>query len=209
MRSALFAFGVMILAVFSGAALMADSARASRPEPASSETLVLGGGCFWCLEAVYDELSGVTSVVSGYAGGTVENPTYRQVTSGATGHAEVVSVTFDPRRISRDDLLRVFFTIHDPTTRNRQGADVGPQYRSIAFHSSPEQKAAIEIAIQATNASGEWQGPVVTEIVALRTFYPAEDYHQQYFELNGEEPYCSLVIAPKIAKFRKRFRHLL
>lgn len=171
----------------------------------NKEKLVLGGGCFWCLEAVYEELKGVESAVSGYAGGAVANPTYKQVTGGKTGHAEVVEVTFDPAIISRDKLLEVFFTIHDPTTLNRQGNDVGPQYRSIAFFSNDEQKAAIEKAIAATAASGEWRGPLVTEVQPLTVFYPAEDYHQQYFELNGEQPYCSLVIAPKVAKFKKRF----
>ncbi len=171
----------------------------------NKEKLVLGGGCFWCLEAVYEELKGVESAVSGYAGGAVANPTYKQVTGGKTGHAEVVEVTFDPAIISRDKLLEVFFTIHDPTTLNRQGNDVGPQYRSIAFFSNEEQKAAIEKAIAATAASGEWRGPLVTEVQPLTVFYPAEDYHQQYFELNGEQPYCSLVIAPKVAKFKKRF----
>ncbi len=169
------------------------------------EKLVLGGGCFWCLEAVYDQLKGVESAVSGFAGGEVENPSYKQVIGGRTGHAEVVEVTFDPAVISRDKLLEVFFTIHDPTTLNRQGNDVGPQYRSIAFYSNSDQKASIEKAIAATQASGEWGKPLVTEVQPLTMFYRAEDYHQEYFELNGEQPYCSLVIAPKVAKFKKRF----
>ena len=175
---------------------------------AATETMTLGGGCFWCLEAVYDELKGVTEVVSGYAGGRMRNPTYGQVTSGTTGHAEVVEVTFDPAVLTRDQLLDVFFAIHDPTTKDRQGNDVGPQYRSIAFHRDAAQKAAIEAAIARTAASGEYRGDIVTEVVPFDVFYPAEDYHQQYYALHGTEPYCSLVIAPKVAKFRKRFAPL-
>ena len=172
-----------------------------------TEQLTLGGGCFWCLEAVYRELRGVTKVESGYAGGHVDHPDYAQVSSGTTGHAEVVDVTFDPKQVSRDDILHVYFTIHDPTTPNRQGADVGTQYRSVAFFRTPEQKAAIEKAI--AEAQGEHDRPIVTQVVPFETFWPAEDYHRQYFELHGEEPYCSLVIAPKIAKFRRKFAALL
>ena len=172
-----------------------------------TEQLTLGGGCFWCLEAVYRELRGVTKVESGYAGGHVDHPDYAQVSSGTTGHAEVVDVTFDPKQVSRDDILHVYFTIHDPTTLNRQGADVGTQYRSVAFYHSPEQKAAIEKAI--VDAASEHADPIVTQVVPFETFWPAEDYHKQYFELHGEEPYCSLVIAPKIAKFRRKFAALL
>ena len=172
-----------------------------------TEQLTLGGGCFWCLEAVYRELRGVTKVESGYAGGHVDHPDYAQVSSGTTGHAEVVDVTFDPKQVSRDDILHVYFTIHDPTTLNRQGADVGTQYRSVAFYRSPEQKAAIEKAI--VDAASEHADPIVTQVVPFETFWPAEDYHKQYFELHGEEPYCSLVIAPKIAKFRRKFAALL
>jgi len=174
-----------------------------------TESLTLGGGCFWCLEAVYRELRGVTKVESGYAGGNAEDPDYAAVSSGTTGHAEVVDVTFDPKQVSRDDILHVYFTIHDPTTKDRQGADVGTQYRSVAFWRTPEQKAAIEKAIADVAASGEYANPVVTQVVPFTKFWPAEDYHQQYFELHGEEPYCSLVIAPKIAKFRKKFAALL
>jgi len=183
---------------------------AAKPQaPAASETLTLGGGCFWCLEAVFDELKGVTSVVSGYAGGHVPNPTYTQVSSGGTGHAEVVQITFDPRVISRDVILEVYFTIHDPTTLNRQGNDVGEQYRSVAFYTSPEQKAAIEKAVAKTAASGEWHGRIVTQVEPLKHFYKAEDYHQEYFKLHGTQPYCQLVIAPKVAKFRKLFHDRL
>lgn len=177
--------------------------------PATSETLTLGGGCFWCLEAVFDELKGVTGVESGYAGGHVPNPTYTQVSSGDTGHAEVVQITFDPRVISRDTILKVYFTIHDPTTLNRQGNDVGEQYRSVAFYRNAEQKAAIDKAIADAAASGEWSGRIVTQVVPFRQFYKAENYHQEYFKLHGEQPYCQLIIAPKVAKFRKLFHDQL
>jgi peptide-methionine (S)-S-oxide reductase len=205
---------ILVLAV---ATTFAACAGESQPAPktvlsiatGSTESLTLGGGCFWCLEAVYRELRGVTQVVSGYAGGNVDSPDYAQVSSGMTGHAEVVDITFDPKQVSRDDILHVYFTIHDPTTTNRQGADVGTQYRSVAFYRSPAQKAAIEQAIADVAASGDYEDPVVTQVVPFEKFWPAEDYHQQYYELNGEEPYCSLVIAPKIAKFRKKFAALL
>jgi peptide-methionine (S)-S-oxide reductase len=167
------------------------------------ELATLGGGCFWCLEAVYKELKGVERVVSGYAGGAVENPTYEQVCGGRTGHAEVVQITYEPKVISFRDLLDVFFTIHDPTTKDRQGADVGPQYRSIILHHSPEQKAAAERAIAELTEKRLWRGPIVTEVVPLEKFYPAETYHQDYFEQNPRQQYCQIVIAPKVAKFRK------
>jgi len=176
-------------------------------EAATSETITLGGGCFWCLEAVFDELKGVTKVESGYAGGHVKNPTYEQVSNGNTGHAEVVQITFDPRVVTRDTILNVYFTIHDPTTPNRQGNDVGEQYRSVAFYRNPEQKAAIEKAI--ADASGEWHGKIVTQVEPLTQFYKAENYHQEYFKLHGTQPYCQLVIAPKVAKFRKLFHDQL
>lgn len=175
--------------------------------PATTETITLGGGCFWCLEAVFDELKGVTHVESGFAGGHVANPSYTQVSAGDTGHAEVVQITFDPHMISRDIILQAYFTIHDPTTLNRQGNDVGEQYRSIAFYRNAEQKAAIENAIG--DAAAHWNGKVVTQVEALRQFYKAENYHQEYFKLHGTQPYCQLVIAPKVAKFRKLFRDYL
>ncbi|MBN1564786.1 MAG: peptide-methionine (S)-S-oxide reductase MsrA [Anaerolineae bacterium] len=168
-------------------------------------TTTLGGGCFWCLEAVYDELNGVTDVVSGYAGGQVTDPTYKQVCSGTTGHAEVVQITFDPAVISFKDILQVFFTIHDPTTLNRQGADVGTQYRSAIFYHSPEQKAIAEQVIAEMTAAGIWDDPLVTEITPLDTFYAAEAYHQDYFANNPFQGYCRVVIAPKVAKFRQKF----
>jgi peptide-methionine (S)-S-oxide reductase len=169
------------------------------------EIATLAGGCFWCLEAVYDELKGVEKVQSGYAGGTRVNPTYEQVCTGATGHAEVVQITFDPEVISYRDLLDVFFTIHDPTTMNRQGEDVGTQYRSAIYYHTPEQKATAEQTIKELEATHTWDDPVVTEIVPLPAFYPAEEYHRDYFERNPNQGYCRVVIAPKVAKARKMF----
>jgi peptide-methionine (S)-S-oxide reductase len=171
----------------------------------TSETAVLGGGCFWCLEAVYNELRGVEHVISGYAGGTATNPTYEQVCSGRTGHAEVVQITYDPSIISYRELLELFFTIHDPTTLNRQGADVGTQYRSIILFETPEQEATARAVIDEVNASGIWHAPLVTQVEPLERFYPAEAYHQNYFERNEYQPYCQIVIAPKVAKVRQRY----
>ena len=171
----------------------------------TTDTAVLGGGCFWCLEAVYTELRGIKSVISGYAGGSVPNPTYEQVCSGRTGHAEVVQITFEPSEISYRHILDVFFTIHDPTTLNRQGADVGTQYRSAIFYASPEQEAAARAVIEEITASGIWPRPIVTQVEALDRFYPAEGYHQNYFERNQYQPYCQIVIAPKVAKLREHF----
>ena len=172
---------------------------------ASHETATLAGGCFWCLEAVYDQLRGVTSVVSGYAGGAVPNPSYDAVCSGRTGHAEVVQIEFDPGIISYQELLDVFFTIHDPTTLNRQGNDVGTQYRSAIFTHSPEQKATAEHTIAVINAEKLWPRPIVTEVTPLDVFYPAEDYHQEYFARNPNQGYCQAIIAPKVAKFRSKY----
>jgi peptide-methionine (S)-S-oxide reductase len=169
------------------------------------EVATLGGGCFWCVEAVFDELRGVESVESGYAGGTVANPSYQQVCSGRTGHAEVVQVRFDPREISYKEILEVFFTIHDPTTLNRQGHDVGTQYRSAIFFDSPEQKRIAEETIGQLNAAKLWDHPIVTEVKPLTAFYPAEEYHRDYYQRNPEQPYCQVVIAPKVAKARKHF----
>jgi peptide-methionine (S)-S-oxide reductase len=170
----------------------------------ATEVATLAGGCFWCLEAVYDDLKGVTDVVSGYSGGHVNAPSYQQVCTGTTGHAEVVQVTFDPDVISFKDLLDVFFTIHDPTTLNRQGNDVGPQYRSAIFYHSPEQKAVAEQTIADLNQTGIWPGSIVTQVVPFEAFYPAEDYHQEYFKNNPNQGYCMVVVAPKVAKFRKQ-----
>jgi len=169
------------------------------------EVAILGGGCFWCLEAVFDQLRGVQDVVSGYAGGHVPDPTYEQVCTGTTGHAEVVQVTFDPQVITFREILEVFFAIHDPTTLNRQGADVGTQYRSAIFYRSPEQKATAEQMIAALTEAKVWPRPIVTEVTPFTAFYPAEAYHQEYFARNPGQGYCAFVIAPKVAKFRKEF----
>jgi peptide-methionine (S)-S-oxide reductase len=169
------------------------------------QTTTLAGGCFWCLEAVYDQLKGVQDVVSGYAGGTVARPSYELVCTGSTGHAEVVQITFDPAVISFKDLLNVFFTIHDPTTLNRQGADVGTQYRSAIFYHSPDQKAAAEQVIAEITQAKVWDNPIVTQVAPLDVFYPAEAYHQEYFARNPGQGYCRMVIAPKVAKFRKQY----
>lgn len=163
----------------------------------------LGGGCFWCLEAVYKDLKGVEKVVSGYAGGWVPNPGYQLVCTGTTGHAEVVQLTYDPQVISFEQILQIFFTIHDPTTLNRQGNDVGPQYRSIILYHDEDQRKTAQAAIQA--AQDLWSHPIVTEVKPLETFYPAEDYHQDYFERNPNQGYCQVIIAPKVAKFRKQY----
>ena len=171
----------------------------------SEEIATLAGGCFWCLEAVFADLRGVSRVVSGYAGGHVRNPTYRAVCDGATGHAEVVQITFDPRAVSYKELLEVFFTIHDPTTLNRQGGDVGTQYRSAIFYHSPEQRETAAQVIAALDAARVWDAPIVTEVVPLDVFYPAEDYHQEYYRNNESQPYCRAVIAPKVAKFRQKY----
>jgi peptide-methionine (S)-S-oxide reductase len=170
-----------------------------------SEIATLAGGCFWCLEAVYENLKGVQKVVSGYAGGGVANPSYEAVCSGTTGHAEVVQVTYDPAVITFKDLLEIFFTIHDPTTLNRQGADVGTQYRSAIYYHTPAQKTEAEAAVKELNERKLWDAPLVTEITPLGTFYPAEDYHQHYFARNPGQGYCAAVVAPKVAKARKQF----
>lgn len=174
-----------------------------QPRP---EVATLAGGCFWCLEAVFDDLEGVHDVVSGYAGGAVPNPSYEQVCAGTTGHAEVVQITFDPTVISFREILEVFFTIHDPTTLNRQGPDAGTQYRSAVFHHTSEQKATAEQLIADLDASGIWGAPIVTEVAPFTAFYPAEEYHQEYFRRNPNQPYCVMIVAPKVAKVRKQYR---
>jgi peptide-methionine (S)-S-oxide reductase len=174
-----------------------------------AEIATLGGGCFWCLEPIYEELQGVKDVEVGYAGGHVANPSYEQVCSGRTGHAEVVQIHFDPDVIAFDDILRVFFTMHDPTTMNRQGADVGTQYRSIVLYHDAAQKATAEHVIQEIEAEGIWDSPVVTQIEPLDTFYRAEEYHQEYFRKNPNAGYCRAVVAPKVSKFRKKYRDRL
>jgi len=174
-------------------------------EDRNKEVATLAGGCFWCLEAVFDDLRGVERVDSGYAGGSVPNPTYRAVCAGTTGHAEVVQVAFDPQAVSFKEILEVFFTIHDPTTLNRQGADVGTQYRSAIFYHSPEQKEVAAQVISELNAANVWDAPIVTEVVPLTEFYPAEEYHREYYQKNPDQAYCRAVVAPKVAKFRKHF----
>jgi peptide-methionine (S)-S-oxide reductase len=170
-----------------------------------TEIATLAGGCFWCLEAIYDDLIGVVDVVSGYAGGTTANPTYQEVCTGQTGHAEVVQITFDPQVITYKELLEVFFTIHDPTSLNRQGADVGTQYRSVIFYHTPEQKSTAEQVIKEIEAAGIWQKLIVTEVTPFTVFYPAEAYHQEYFRRNPYQGYCQVIIAPKVAKFRQKY----
>jgi peptide-methionine (S)-S-oxide reductase len=169
------------------------------------ETATLAGGCFWCLEAVFTRLRGVSRVESGYAGGHVENPSYRAVCTGTTGHAEVVQVDFDPAEISYRDLLEIFFATHDPTTLNRQGADVGTQYRSAIYYHDEKQKTEAEQMIEELNEQKIWDAPIVTEVTALPTFYPAEDYHREYYDRNPEQGYCQVVISPKVSKLRNKF----
>ncbi|MEZ6131693.1 MAG: peptide-methionine (S)-S-oxide reductase MsrA [Planctomycetaceae bacterium] len=178
-------------------------------DDAKTRTATLAAGCFWCTEAVFDRLKGVSKVESGYTGGRIPNPSYKQVCTGTTGHAEGIRIVYDPAVITYDQLLDVFFHTHDPTTLNRQGADVGTQYRSAIFFHDEEQKAAAKAMIEKLNASGEFDDPIVTTLEELKTWYPAEDYHQQYFELNGGQPYCRAVVGPKVAKFRKRYLALL
>jgi peptide-methionine (S)-S-oxide reductase len=172
---------------------------------ATMEQATLGGGCFWCLEAVFEQLQGVQKVESGYSGGSLADPSYEHVCSGRTGHAEVVQITFDPSKTSYSDVLDVFFAIHDPTTLNRQGADVGTQYRSVVFYHTPAQKETAEKKIAELNAANIWDAPIVTEVAPLKAFYQAENYHQKYFQDNPGQPYCQAVISPKVAKFRKQF----
>jgi len=184
--------------------IIMDSTKNSNLEKAT-----FGGGCFWCTEAVYERVKGVHHVMSGYAGGTVENPSYKQVCEGTTGHAEVIQISYDPKIVSYDDLLEIFFKTHDPTTLNRQGADVGTQYRSVIFYHNDEQKRKAEHYKTALDKSGAWENPVVTEISPLKNFYSAEDYHQDYYENNPNQGYCAFVIGPKIEKFEKVFKDKL
>lgn len=174
-------------------------------EKDKTKIATLGGGCFWCLEAVFEQLQGVISVKSGYAGGKTENPAYEQVCSGTTGHTEVVQISFDSTKITYRELLEVFFAIHDPTTLNRQGADVGTQYRSVIFYHSREQQKVAQEMIREMDASGTWDKPIVTAVEKFRNFYPAEEYHHGYYWHNRIQPYCQMVISPKLIKFRKKF----
>ncbi len=171
----------------------------------NTEIATLGGGCFWCVEAVFNQLQGVKKAISGYEGGDVPNPSYQQICTGSTGHAEVVEVHFDPNVVSFADILRVFFTVHDPTTLNRQGADVGTQYRSVIFYHSDAQKQTAREVIDEIEGKNLYPNKIVTELAPHDTFYPAEDYHQEYYQNNRAQPYCQFVIAPKVAKFRKEY----
>jgi len=173
------------------------------------QTAVFGGGCFWCVETVYNRLQGVVSAKSGYMGGHTENPTYKQVCGGDTGHVEVVQVTFDPGKTSFHELLEVFFSVHDPTTLNRQGNDIGVQYRSVIFYMSEEQYREAKKYIDELNAAHTWADPIVTSLEPASKFYVAEDYHQEYFNNNGSQPYCQMVVAPKVQKFQKKFAQKL
>lgn len=184
---------------------MESNSSQTNGQSAGLDTATLGGGCFWCIEAVFQQLKGVRSVVSGYAGGRRENPTYEQVCSGATGHAEVVQITYDPDEITYPEILEVFWTVHDPTTLNRQGADVGTQYRSVIYYHNEAQKAQAEEYKSKLDKSGAFDDPIVTEISPMTVFYKAEAYHQNYFNENGNQPYCSFVIKPKVEKFKKVF----
>lgn len=175
----------------------------------NSEYATLGGGCFWCIEAVFSEVRGIHTAISGYSGGTVKNPTYREVTSGRTGHAEVVQLEFDPEVISYRDILTIFFHLHDPTTLNRQGADVGTQYRSVIFYHNEEQEKVAHEVFREIDRSDLWDNPLVTEISPLQEFYRAEDYHQDYYANNPNQPYCTFVISPKMSKLRKLFKDKL
>ena len=189
---------------------MEPTPTAAKQQPdtnATTQTATLGGGCFWCIEAVYLELNGVLKVESGYSGGHVANPSYKDVITGRTGHAEVAQLTFDPKVVIYDEILEVFFTVHDPTTLNRQGNDVGTQYRSAIFYHNPEQKKAAEAAKAA--ADQIWDGPIVTEIAAYDKFYKAEEYHQNYYKNNPYQPYCVYVVGPKVQKFREKFQEKL
>jgi peptide-methionine (S)-S-oxide reductase len=205
MKSVLLTLFIAVLLSAGNSTNSAASAQTGEKTKPRKEVATLAGGCFWCLEAVFVELRGVDKVVSGYAGGQVANPTYEQVSSGTTGHAEVVQITFDPQVITYKDLLDVFFTIHDPTTLNQQGADIGTQYRSAIYYHSPEQKAVAVKAIADITAAKIWDNKIVTEVTKLDAFYKAEAYHQRYYELNPDKAYCRIVIAPKVIKFRKQF----
>ncbi|HEY32798.1 MAG TPA: peptide-methionine (S)-S-oxide reductase MsrA [Dehalococcoidia bacterium] len=174
-------------------------------QTASSEVTTLAGGCFWCIDAVFREIEGVNHVVSGYTGGTAANPNYKQVCTGTTGHAEAVQMSFNPSKISYREILEIFFSIHDPTTLNRQGADVGTQYRSVIFYHNEQQKAVAEKIIEELDEAHVWKNPIVTEILPLGKFYPAEDYHQGYFSKNPRQGYCQMIISPKVNKFRQQW----
>lgn len=181
----------------------------TNPNNQTLSTATLGGGCFWCLEAIFSEVKGIHNVTSGYSGGTVKNPAYREVTTGRTGHAEVVQLEFDPNTISYEQILEIFFHLHDPTTLNRQGADIGTQYRSAIFYHTPQQQQIAQKVFNRIDASDLWSDPLVTEITPFAVFYPAEEAHQNYYQNNPNQPYCTFVINPKIGKLRKLFKDKL
>ena len=203
--------GLLLFAAagYGGTPAMSTDNRSNPTSPLKLETATFAGGCFWCVEAIFQNLQGVASVVSGYTGGSVENPTYDQVCSGATGHAEAIQITFDPAKISYKELLEVFWQTHDPTTLNRQGNDTGTQYRSAIFYHSDQQRQTAELYKKELVAAKIWGSPIVTEIVPFKKFYKAEDYHQNYYRQNAGQPYCRFVITPKVEKFRKVFEKKL
>ncbi len=200
---------MVAVVVSAGILVGANTMSQTTNNPSPTETITLGGGCFWCTEAVFEQLKGVEKVESGYSGGTVPNPTYEQVCGGETGHAEVSQITFDPKVIPLKTILEVFFTVHNPTTLNRQGNDIGTQYRSVIFYRNVEQKAVAQQAIKDITAAKIWDGKIVTEVAPFKAFFKAEDYHQEYFRLHGSQPYCQFIIAPKVSKFREHFQSLL
>ena len=197
------------VALIAGVVLGTNAMSQTVTNSQANEVITVGGGCFWCTEAVFEQLKGVEKVESGYSGGTVPNPTYEQVSTGDTGHAEVSQITFDPKVVSLKTILEVFFTVHNPTTLDRQGNDVGTQYRSAIFYRNDEQKAVAKQVIKEIAAAKIWDGQIVTQLTPFKAFYKAEDYHQEYFKLHGKQPYCQVVIAPKVAKFRQHFRDKL
>lgn len=201
-------FGIIIL-ISSYSSFKSQTKKSINSKENKMETITLGAGCFWCVEAIYSDLKGVESVVSGFSGGTIKNPSYKEVCTERTGHAEVCQLTFDPNVISVSEILEVFWQTHDPTTLNRQGNDIGTRYRSAIFYHNQEQKKIAEEYLKVLNEQKAFENPIVTEITAFTNFYPAEDYHQDYFELNGEQPYCQAVVRPKVEKFRKIFKEKL
>lgn len=208
---ALLLIGILVFSTCNSKAQKTESMQQEKSYSTDTELqeATLGAGCFWCVEAIFEEVKGVKSVVAGYAGGDIKDPTYRQVSSGTTGHAEVTRIVFDPSVVSYEQLLEVFWHTHNPTTKNRQGADVGPQYRSVIFHHNEEQKRIAEESLEKTDQSDLWEDPIVTEIEPISNYSQAENYHQNYYENNPNAGYCTVVIAPKLKKFRKEFSHML
>lgn len=207
----LFLSGALLMTTLNANAQESSSMKQTTDHPSDNELqkATFGAGCFWCVEAIFEELKGVKRVVAGYAGGDVKNPTYQQVSTGTTGHAEVTRIVYDPSVISYDQLLTVFWHTHNPTTKNRQGADVGPQYRSVIFYHNEKQKEIAEKSLKQTDQSGLWEDPIVTEIEPIKNYSEAENYHQNYYENNPNAGYCTVVIAPKLKKFRKEFSEWL